>query len=244
MSEQTVRDYLTHYCDVDVWTQRGQGLNGEHWVGVSEQLVRPEELRKTEFYNDFLVKNQASHAMFSLVERSPETLASLGIYRGTETGEYEREDTELLHYLTPHIRRAYRLYFQLHELLAHEAIWKENLDRLATGVLLLGPKGRVLQMNRTAERLVSAGDGLAYREGRLMATEAREAAELRRLIGEADLRAGGGVVTRSGAMRVTRGKGSALSLTVCPLGGGNREVESPRSVVFLQDPDDRDSSRP
>jgi len=116
----------------------------------------------------------------------------------------------------------------------------EVMERLEMGVFLFDLAGRAVHVN-AAGRALAQGDGLRLRRGQLVATDARENAELQRAVRLAGS-TGGGCGGDAGALvRVSRPSGAeAYELTVAPLGRGREPMlASPRrpvAVVFVRDP--------
>jgi DNA-binding CsgD family transcriptional regulator len=137
--------------------------------------------------------------------------------------------------LRPHIKAA------LQSLLAASpdasANLQATLDALALGVILLSPEGRVVAMNRAAERLLAENGGLqAGREG-LLAEHAADSARLKQLVAEATAAPGGAGLEPAGVLTVSRRNHSPLHLLVSPVRGFHLDAKRPiRAVVFAGDP--------
>ena len=59
-----IRLYAEHYGKLDVWAEKGQRIPTAEWLGPSEALCSFEELARTEFFNDFLLRFEAVHGLF------------------------------------------------------------------------------------------------------------------------------------------------------------------------------------
>ncbi|MGK9167248.1 helix-turn-helix transcriptional regulator [Inquilinus limosus] len=108
------------------------------------------------------------------------------------------------------------------------------LDRLAHGMALVAPGGRVLFLNRAAAEIVAARDGLAIGAGRVLrAALSAEDAALQRLISPA---AGGA----GGCLAVSRPSGARpYAVQAAPLGSALRPADrapAPAMLLIL-DPD-------
>lgn len=112
--------------------------------------------------------------------------------------------------------RAARLHHTLRSLGWRSSFAFRALDQLATGVIVTAGDGRVIEVNRTAERIVQRSDGLMIRNHRLCARRIFESAKLGKLIDTAgaDEKAG----AAAGRMLIWRGSGRpAYVVTVAPL---------------------------
>jgi DNA-binding CsgD family transcriptional regulator len=72
----------------------------------------------------------------------------------------DRPDTSLLRRLLPHVERALALRRQVRGLELGASPLAAAADRLTTGVVLLGPDGRLLFANAEAHRILARADGL------------------------------------------------------------------------------------
>jgi hypothetical protein len=104
--------------------------------------------KKTEFYNDGLVRGGIEHGMFALAENSKPCLASVCLYRDKSRKEFTDSEVHILEFLAPHLRRAFKLHFHFSELRAHSAGVEGAFNLLSTGVVLVGPSGEIVLMNR------------------------------------------------------------------------------------------------
>jgi DNA-binding CsgD family transcriptional regulator len=112
------------------------------------------------------------------------------------------------------------------------------LDQMPVGVVLVVESGAVIWMNRSAERLVRIGDGVALCRGRLVASSRLEATDFEQMV----TRASGAPSTSSSpgnaeTIRLFRSSSStSLVAVVRAVVQTDRRAEA-RAVVFLLDPD-------
>lgn len=169
-----------------------------------------------------------------------DTQANQGIHRSREAGRLEEHDPDLVRLLRPHIKRAYRLHSYLAATGKQRASLQSALDSLTMGVILLAQKGRMVTMNRAAERLLTDNDGLqAVREG-LRAARADESARLQQLVAEATATSAGPGLRPTGALRVSRRGRPPLQLLVFAVRGFDVDRAHPvRAIVYISDPAQR-----
>ncbi len=101
------------------------------------------------------------------------------------------------------------------------------LDKLDRGVVLLDARGRVLDANSLAVRLLKAGDGMAVRSGRFVFADAALDARLSRLLDRRDSIAADRIVPL--AARVRRSNGASYRVVVTPV---PRDADE-RDVAFV-----------
>jgi DNA-binding CsgD family transcriptional regulator len=89
------------------------------------------------------------------------------------------------------------------------------LDKLDRGVVLLDARGRVLDANSLAVRVLEAGDGMALRSGRLAFADAALDLRLSRMIAQCGGGAAGG--NAAIAARVSRSGGASYRVVVTPV---------------------------
>jgi DNA-binding CsgD family transcriptional regulator len=235
---EATRLYQEHYGSLDVWAIRGRS-KPVGTVCASESLCLHEEFVKTGFYNDFMARYGIVHGMFGLVENSSTRWASLSLFRSSRAKEFRPSDLEIIDLLIPHIRRAFKLHFQLSELEARTTSIERALDMLSAGIIFVGVYGQVVLMNSTAERLVRREDGLSVVQGKLRALRHGESERLQAMIAGAIRTSAGKGLSAGGTLFISRATRRPLSITVAPLrhlhvGLGQR----PCAVLFLSNPDE------
>jgi DNA-binding CsgD family transcriptional regulator len=74
----------------------------------------------------------------------------------------------------PCLQRAVRILRRLASAGSERALLRDVIDRLGSGLVIVGQSGRVLVTNETANQIFAAGDGLTVRDGRLHAAGASD----------------------------------------------------------------------
>jgi DNA-binding CsgD family transcriptional regulator len=234
---KALRLYQERYGALDVWAERGHIKPAGH-VCTSESLSPVSELVRTEFYNDFARPHDVKHGMFGVVANQSNTLASVSVFRDPTAGQFADGQLEVLRLIIPHVQRAFAIHFTFADLQSRTAGFESALIMIQLGVVMISPKGKVLSMNRSANRNVSAANGLRIRAGKLCAVKDRESEHLRVLIEGAVTTIVGDGHSAGGTMLVSRPVGRPMSLTVAPL-RAKAWPEEPAAVIFIADPDER-----
>ena len=121
------------------------------------------------------------------------------------------------------------------------AIALRALDQLAAAVIVADSDGRVIEMNRAAERVLQRGDGLMIRNGKLGALDAFDRARLEAFITAAA--AEQKTAAAIGRMHIRRHDcHPPYILTVAPLGADLAVYGRPLAMIVLGDPDERSPS--
>jgi len=226
--------YQGHYHALDPWAQRASVLS----VACHSESVCPiQEIRKTEFYNDFLLKAGIEHAIFGVMENSDLCLASVSLYRDRCRPEFTDSDLRILRFLAPHLRRAFKLHFRLSVLRAQSAGVESALDLLPIGVILLHPSGAIVHLNRSATALVAENDGLLATHVGLRAQLPTESALLTETIRKAISNSNGKGVSAGTTVLVSRRGRPPLQIQISPI--HNSIVKTSQrvaAIVFVNDP--------
>lgn len=234
------RLYTEHYGKLDVWAAKGLRIPAAEWLGPSEALCSFDELAHTEFFNDFLLRFDATHALFGAGQYLGGSFTNLSIFRSQKRGPFGEADVELIRFLTPHIKRAYRIHFELAGLKAHNFSLQAALDSSLTAILLIAHDSRVIAMNRAAQTILDQKDGLIVRHTRLQAERLGESTLLANLLAHATPRSESMHLGCASGMVVSRKRRPPLQVLVAPAGKLPVTVEYPvTAIVFVNDPEQR-----
>lgn len=157
-------EYDAHYSSVNVWKNRGAPRYCAGAVLNSAELCTGPELRRTEWFNDFLRRADAYHSMGAVLERDGSTTSVLTILRAERRGPFEQEE-ELLRRVSPHFTRAIRT----HRMMMGSSAQQEVLEALPVAVFMLDSSLRVRHRNSGGERLLQEGTGVLLRDGQIEA---------------------------------------------------------------------------
>lgn len=209
-------------------------------VPVVRQAILPDrDYLGGGLYNEVFRPQGLAHAAAACLLRTADHLVPLGIVRRAGSERPDRGDLELLAHLLPHMQRAMQLQLRLSSLEARCGAAAEAFDHLPFGVVLVDAEGRILFLNRAAEAVVAAADGLSVRDGVLVAAGADDARALAKLIAEAASTGAGAGASPGGAIALSRPSMSPpLPVLVAPLRGGWALPAARRAVaaVFVTDP--------
>jgi len=204
--------------------------------------VRPSELKRTEWYHDFLKPQGLETGVGATLVSEPGRVVAVSVLCANPTGEGAAPAlVARLAACVPHLLRAIQVNRAL-DYAALERRGAENaLERLGIGVIIATKEGRVLLTNPVAQRIVASRDGLVVRSGGALAAD-RTAANiaLGRAIREAALTSVGLGQGSGAAISVARPSGRrAYAVLVAPLRGVPAMLGlAPRSaLVLISDPE-------
>lgn len=238
--ESFVRAYQEHYHSLDIWAQVVVPKPSEYPSGsayTSQSLCPHPQMKRTEFYNDHLVRGRIEHAMFALVENSESCVAAVALYRDKSCVEFHKSELKLLQFLAPHLQRAFGLHRRFSALKSRADSVETALDTLATGVIFLDSRGQIVHMNRSASALLAEKDGLIAASASLRAELSLESARLRGMIQEAVSTSNGKALSAGGMILVSRRTRPALPLQVSPIRNSSANpIQNIAAVVHVFDP--------
>lgn len=142
-------------------------------------------LKSTRMWSDFYVPFDIGECIGAPLERQPEYSNVLIAGRKTGDRSFSGREKKTLQALLPHIARAWRVKRSIVDMEAQIGSLKMVLDRIERAIVVTGPEGEIRFVNRSADRLLSRGNAIDTRNGRLCATRSRHTEALRALIGRA-----------------------------------------------------------
>jgi PAS domain-containing protein len=183
-------DFLRYYHALDPYRPMLDAAPSGRWMWVSQCLPAP-ELRRNEWYNDYLLKIGVDDGVGVRLFESASYSVIFGVSHGVGGATFAGADIAALHGLLEPLAQAARLHTELHSLGWRSSVPLRALDELAAGILVTDGDGLVIELNRAAERIVRRGDGLMIRNGRLDASGVPDGDKLAKLIaGAVDEKAG------------------------------------------------------
>lgn len=236
-----MRDYKEHFAQCDPWVAAGVrlGIYVPGAIGVGEQLILKEDLRRTEFYNDYGRKHALVGGMGATILRDGHSLAMLSASQLPHR-QFGSAEIELFRALLPHLERSLQLHRRLTRADADGDAIAEVIHRLQVGVILLDELGGVRLVNGAAAEITNASDGLLLTRHGLTASVAAEGATLRALINGAVATTNGKALHAGGTVALSRPSGKRpLSVLVTSLRNSNTYAPGRRAgaALFVTDPE-------
>lgn len=205
----------------------------------SSQLLSDAELARTEYYYDYLRRENLFYGLGGVVARRGTVSAQLTSFRSKREGDFGQVELDFLQRLMPHLRRACTIHFELFEAQLFKNACLENLHALPIGVILLDREKRAIFLNRMADAIVKAGRGLRLNaQGRCVAVQPSENSALQRLIDNA-LPQGSNEHTSGGGLPLSRPQSDKpLAVMLCPISVNALPFfQAPRAMLLVSDPD-------
>lgn len=212
-------------------------LPPERVLCVSD-IMHDDQWRNSEYYRDFLqhgMPTDGTRALGVNVTTAAGTVSRLRLFRLPHMPSFTPEDKQQLALLVPHIKQALTLSAHLHRHASEREIYKEGLDRLNIGVIILDEAGRMLRANPVAGRILGRGDGIKLSDRLLEGCSAAATRELRLLM--ASVQADASKVAAMSLDRPAGGRKLVALVRAIPIAEECERRAQPAMAVFLRDPD-------
>lgn len=227
---QVAADYLRHFAPLDLFAPLLADNPCGRWLRLSE-CVAPEVLRRDEWYCDYVVRN-------GVVDISGNRLFEAGcrtflfsIQDGIGRQPLQPDRLPALQRLMTPLAQAARLTVELRGLRAATGAAGLAIEQLGAAIIVCDGEARILEVNRLAERLLTPGEMLTVRDGRLSARRVFETGRLEALIAAA---AGVRGEISGGRMLLGSVLGTApLVATVMPLVAEHSPSGRPAAMVLI-----------
>ncbi len=186
----------------------------------TEEILDIDEFRESRFYKEWAVPQGIVDFLSAPIEKRGQWAAMFGTFRNVDQGMVDDLMRQRMRHVVPHIRRAVLIGKVIEEGSRQAASFSEALDGLAAGMILVDGQGRIVHLNAAADRLVSEGDAVLIRDGRLIATQKAASAALAESFAAAA--SGGGIGVRGISVPIETRMGAHFVAHVLPLTSGAR----------------------
>ena len=182
--EDLEREYLAHYYPVDECAPRFRQWPVGRPVRTRD-LYTMEELKRSPAYNEALPKGGCQNGLRVRFHGQDSSRIAWNIGDPVDSNGWGTSRIAMVRKLLPHIRQFVRVRQALTRAGALSATVLGLLDNQRAGVVHLDRRGRVVELNDVARRILRSGDGLADQEGTLRARAPGDQVHLERLLGAA-----------------------------------------------------------
>lgn len=238
-----VEQFQKHFAAMNPWV-KGFSLNtGVGEILIGEKSIAQRDLERTEFYNDYMKKQNFHHWAGMIVSYKGLSGRIFSISRSKKTGQLTDKEKAVFGRLSKHIVRS----LQVSERMAEADLKSRSLfsavNRLSDGVLLLGGDLEVIEANDAARRIIAASDGLTVKRKRLVIANSNVNARLTKLLSALRSPQLDTAATEIGNLIcVPRpSEKTPFVLTASPLSLAAEQLDSgaasvPAVIVFIKDP--------
>ena len=210
--------------------ERGMG------VPTTLETLAEDQPGSRKFFTDFVRPLGFNDVIAIQLLRSGRRIGWLSTARSGIQQPYGERERRLMSVLSPHLCQAFALSDAIDLAILTSDRLEQTVDTLSAGVFLTDHGGRIVHMNRSAQRQINTGSALQVIDRRLTATNrAADATLARALAAKISTDAASG-----GVMALPDGTGGGYLASVLPLDrGARRELMAPfraSAAVFVQDP--------
>ncbi len=161
--------YREHFGAIDPRRQASGTLGVDEFL-LCHRICDDDFVRKSEFYNDFIIANGFRYLAGTRLLHADGYDAMFGFHKALGTDPFDDKEVEAFKTLTPHLRRIAQLKYRFATLEAKAATLSAALDLSGSAMAIVGADFAVRHVNEAAEALLRKGGGLRLRQRRLVAT--------------------------------------------------------------------------
>jgi len=233
--------YRSYFYKLNPWLPWGPAAE-EGRVVLADSVLPQSELRRTDFYNDWMRPQGLAHLFTAFLCRPGprQPLSEIGGLREKRDGVLQDEDLVPVRMLVPHLQRALVIHSRVQGAEMRAGAVEEALDRMLGGVILFDERGAPFAINRTADRILAADDGLVLDRDGPRASTSKQTGELRRALAGAARTSASKGEDAGAVLRLARPSGRrALEVVVTPIGRGSSPLFEHRAAaaIFVTEPD-------
>ncbi|MBI5084862.1 MAG: helix-turn-helix transcriptional regulator [Acidobacteria bacterium] len=141
-------------------------------LGVAEELVRPAELERTPYYNEFMKPLNMYYGVGGVLRSDENGTEILSLFRARSQGPFSLDEQRVLGLLCGHLRRARTVYYRIQALTEQSGLLRGSLDALRSAVVICDERGRIMVANTVAAEELKGGALLSIAAGGLLAPAA------------------------------------------------------------------------
>lgn len=236
LSPDDANAYAAYYHQIDLFTSLGSAALAKTSVAASHMYLEDRVLIRSEYFNDFLRKQNLFYNMVCSLRGTNGSSAYLTILRSQKAGEFNESEQKLLEVLAPHFRHAAHLHQRLNTSYSLDSA----LHYSGHGYLFVDSSCNILFSNDAATAILEEQDGLSMCDKRLTLTLKLQNRELLKLCAAADdpLQKAGTLKERLMAATRISGKRPYL-LRISPLRASNLAtlLGAATAVITIVDPE-------
>ena len=234
--------YVDHYALTDPRRDIVDKLPVGRFMCCHEQLDE-DFVRRSPLYQELLIPIGFGFTVAGCFEDTPGHAGYIGLHRARSDRPWLAHEREVMEAISFHFQKAFGIHRRVSRIDWKRRSWREAVDRLPFGMLLLDAAGQIHDLNQAAEAVVRAADGLLSVGSSLTAEVTVEAGVLANLIARAAAPRLPQHRRRGGAMAISRSNGrAAYTVLVNPLPADHPMVvagSDPLALAIVIDPDRR-----
>lgn len=181
--EDGERDYAAHLNAINPRMKYSMSREPGH-IARDAMFISDREMDRHEFYAAIERLSDVRYFIGTKLQQCGDRATFTSVEFNRRHGAVTDRQVERFRTLSAHARNAWNIRSRIDRLTADRDREVFVNDRLPWGVVCLDGKGRVIDLNAAAERILSRGDGLTVTNGRLHAAKAAENRSLHAMIAD------------------------------------------------------------
>ena len=174
-----------------------------------------EGVKKSEFYNDYLLPQDIYHVAGGAFLKTPKRYVMIGLQHSKKMGAFNKKHIRFLNFLNPHLKQAFTISERLHNLEHKNTTLHATIDKISTAIFGVNQNGCVLLINSAADTLAASNqNAISIKHGVIKLSDHNKDSQLKKLIQENAQFRFNAHITRTGAIRLPEHK---LSILVAPI---------------------------
>jgi DNA-binding CsgD family transcriptional regulator len=165
-ADSVAQAYSEHWWQHDLWLHGAlqHGIFKAGWMGRGSDWVKPEVLRESEFYKDFLLTMPAEHLLCAVLSDGQGALRAppmhLSLFRRPDQADFSIQDVHNLAAIYPHLHRAFDLHWQMKAAQDQLGVFHRSLDSMDFGVSFFDTAGQLSFANAATKLIASHADSI------------------------------------------------------------------------------------
>ena len=216
----------------------GKALVHSGDIGILDEAISREELITTDFYRTLMKPYGIEYQLGACFSEPSGWRCGLGLMNGPLKHNFGEPHKGFVKSMLPHLEKSLEVFARLERSESEKEALAQTLDRLTIGTVFLDARGRVVDTNQVARRIVRENNGLSLVNQKLVTRSSQKNVELISLIARA--LAGREANSREnfvGVLKTESSKGLCVNLlvrAVLPTARCQSDV-SPSVVVYLEE---------
>jgi DNA-binding CsgD family transcriptional regulator len=146
------------------------------------QMVEKHEWQRTAILNEFLLPLDIPFILATWLHKSPHKVVAMTFEGSLRRGPFDENDSRQFKRLIPHVRRALEIRDRLEAHEVRAATLSLVVEQSQMGVIVLDPKGRIVEATGLAESLLTAGNGMHRASDRTLCLREPAGSQLRKWV--------------------------------------------------------------
>lgn len=232
--------YTSHYARISPLRRVMFRTENMGRVMTCDQIMSPQDFENSEFYRDYLAGYGIRYVLGSVFKIDENTASYMAVHRAPDAGAFDVHQIGAAQSLLPHLQLAYRIRKQFIGAGRYEDVSQQYMDAKNKGLICLDWQGRIVSMNREAERIIALDDGIGYAQGRFLTLKREDELRLRNLLKECcqpaeDTSAAAPSAPPGGTVVLPRNEGKpSYSLWVFPIHGRTTQFDRNQIAAAIE----------